>query len=277
VTVADIASVSGPEQQAAEVRTLVVAQAPAPGTTRPLRKEQIAWKLAQSRVRDFTVIGPAVVTLSRATRTLSPAELDAAAQGALRQAAGEQAAGLELQAVSSTMEMTVPEGQIEVVAHPSGSTIGSLRSALVTVSADGQVVRTVTLRYRARLEAEAPVATRYLASNETLTPSSWSVQRVDIAGLTSRPLAAGEMEGRRLRRTVNSGAVLTLDNTEAIPLVLKGSPVVVSVHVGAVTLTCEGVARSDGSEGQAIDVQNPSSKQLFRAVVTGPGKAEVNE
>jgi flagellar basal body P-ring formation protein FlgA len=183
---------------------------------------------------------------------------------------------MELQPLVTATALTVPDGQVEVTAHPSGSSLGAIRSALVSVSADGQVVRTVTLNYRVRLEVEAPVAARSLSAGETLSPSFWSVQRADIASLTSRPLAPGEMEGRRMRRTTNAGAVLTLDNTEPIPLVLKGSPVVVSVHAGAVTLTCEGIARTDGSEGQAIEILNPSSKETFQAVVTGPGRAEAN-
>jgi len=221
------------------------------------------------------VTGPSVVTVSRATRTLSPEELDQAAQDCLRQQAPELAAQMEFTPTCATSRVMVPEGQVEIRAQASGTAVGALRAVRLTILADGQVVRTLTVRYRLRLEVEAPVAACSLSVGSALTPASWWVQRADAAALPGRPLRPQEMADRRMRRSVNAGAVLTTDNTEPIPLVIRGGKVMVVVHVGAIVLTCEGTAQADGAAGQSIAVQNPASKQVFEAVVIGPGRAEI--
>jgi len=273
VTVGDVASVTGDATGAA--RAVVLCPAPDAGTTRPLRREQVAWRLAQEGVKEFQVTGPAVVSISRSVRRIMPEELDRAAAEALRQQAGDLGPALELQPTSALQPLLVPEGEIEIRARVTGSTLGSLRSVLVTVLADGRVVRAPTLCYRVRLEAEVPVATTQAMVGTGLTPALWTVQQADIAPLAGRPLRPEEMADRRLTRSVTPGTVLTTDNTEPIPVVVKGSPVVVIVQCGAITLTLEGVARTDGALGQTIEITNPNSRQTFAACVTGPGRVQI--
>lgn len=275
VTVGDIATVAGPEAQAAPVRALVVASAPALGASRPLRREQVAWQLAQHGVKGAALSGPSVVTISRVVRTLAPAELDAAAQDSLRQAAGESGALLELTLVSPLPAVTVPEGPVEVSAKPAGASLGALRSVTLTVSAEGRVVRTLTARYRLRLEVETPTAVRALRPGEPLEAACWALQQTDVAAVPGRPLTAEELVGRRVRRTVPAGAPLTTENTEPTPLVLKGSTVAVTVRIGGVVLSFEAVARQDGGAGQSIELLNPAAKQTFHATITGPAQAEI--
>jgi len=78
-----------------------------------------------------------------------------------------------------------------------------------------------------------------------------------------------------MKRAVSAGTVLTTDNTEPIPLVVRRGRVLVIVRVGAITLTCEGVALQDGAAGDTIQVRNPSTNQTFQARVTDTGTAEI--
>ncbi len=275
ITLGDIAAVTGPADQAGAARSIVLAPAPPLGATRPLRKEQVEWRLAQGGLGGFTVTGPAVVTVSRATQELSAAELDRAAQDCLRQAAGELGPALELTPMNPLQSLTVPAGQVELRAQPSGASFGSTRQVSLTVLTDGQVARSITVGYRLRLEVEAPVAVRSLSAGELLSPACWATQRCDVAAVSGRPLAAADLAGRRLRRSVAAGAVLTTDNTEPVPLVLRNQPVLVIVRAGALVVTCEGVARADAGLGQTVEIMNADSRQVFSAVVTGQGRAEI--
>ncbi len=275
ITLGEIALVSGPEQQAARAKAVVLGTTPVAGATRSLRREQVEWRLAESSLKDFTVSGAPVVTVRRATRELNAAELGQAAETCLRQEWGELGGQLELTPLASPPTISVPDNALEITAKPTGAKLGAVRSVNVLISSQGQVVRSITLRYRLRLEAEVAMTTCSLSAQTTINPSAWSVQRCDIAALPGRPLRPNELAGRRMRRSVNAGTVLSTDNTEPMPLVLRGSHVLVSVRAGMITLTCDAIALADGVAGDVIELRNPSSKKTFQAVVTEAGAAEI--
>jgi len=50
----------------------------------------------------------------------------------------------------------------------------------------------------------------------------------------------------------------------------------VEVHDGGAFLKMEGRAESAGAVGEIVSVRNPSSHQLIRARVLGPGKATLD-
>lgn len=81
-------------------------------------------------------------------------------------------------------------------------------------------------------------------------------------------------EGHRLRQPVNAGKVLTQSDLEPIPLVSQGERVRVTLTCGVLSITAEGVARTQGAKGDRVRVELPSRKVL-QASVCGQGEAEV--
>ena len=63
-------------------------------------------------------------------------------------------------------------------------------------------------------------------------------------------------------------------STEQIPLISRGQSVKVQVAQGAVRLSVEGIALSDGTQGQIISIQNPASNRVFEAKITGKATVE---
>ena len=275
ILLGDIASVTGSDQEIERAQQISLGAAPLAGTTRSVRRNQIEWRLAENRFKDFVVTGPAIVTIARATRSLGGSELAKVAKDALREAWGDLGSQLEIVPVTPEPTISVPEGDIEISARPTGAQIGSMRAVLLTITVDGNAIRQLTLRYRLHLETDVAATTCSLSPRDAITPANWSVQCCDIAGLSGRPLKPSEIEGSRMKRAVSAGTVLTTDNTEPIPLVVRRGRVLVIVRVGAITLTCEGVALQDGAAGDTIQVRNPSTNQTFQARVTDTGTAEI--
>ncbi len=274
ITVGDVADLTGSDAQTTAARAVVLGPSPVVGASRTLRRDQIAWRLAQSQV-SATVAGATNVSVTRVVRTVTAAELDQAAQECLRQATGADGGELSLTLLSPAHDASVPDGPLQIAGTLSGPALGTQRAILVTVTCGERVVHTQTLRYRMQRQADVAIAARPLRAGESLTTSDWSVQHSDVAGLAGRPLAPAEMEGRRLRHSISAGAVLTVENTEPMPLVLRGHAVTVSVLIGAVTVTCDGIAQSDGAAGEVIKILNPTSKEFFTATVSGPGRVEI--
>ncbi len=275
ITVGDVADVIGSDTQTAAARAVVLGPSPVVGASRTLRRDQIAWRLAQSQV-SATMAGATNVSVTRGRAHGQPrVELDQAAQACLRQAVGEEGGELVLTLLAPAKDASVPDGELHITGALTGASVGAQRSVQVTVTCGDRVVHNQTLRYRLQRQADVAIASRALRAGDSLTTSDWTVQHTDVAALAGRPLRPAEMEGRRLRHSVTAGAVLTVENTEPMPLVLRGHTVTVSVVLGAITVTCDGVAQADGLAGEAIKVLNPASKEIFLATVSGPGRVEI--
>jgi flagella basal body P-ring formation protein FlgA len=85
-----------------------------------------------------------------------------------------------------------------------------------------------------------------------------------------------EVIGRWPRRSIPAGAAVRTDQLTEPKVVATGDTVEVEAHNGGAFLKLEGTAESAGAVGEIVTVRNPSSHQLIRARVVGPGKATVD-
>jgi len=87
--------------------------------------------------------------------------------------------------------------------------------------------------------------------------------------------AVGEIAGQVPRRAIAAGTALRAEWFEPPKAVLRGEAVEVEAVLGGARLKLECVAEASGAIGETIPVQNPVSKQRFRARVASKGKVVV--
>lgn len=125
-----------------------------------------------------------------------------------------------------------------------------------------------------RIEAvgRVPVLKDDLESHAVLQPQNvkWEERPLKGNELLSLPV-----ETQRAKHRLRSGEPIRKGDIEAVPLVLKGSQIILEVKVGQTSIRVQGKALRDGGLGETIPVQNISSRRVVHAVVTGEGKAEV--
>lgn len=83
-----------------------------------------------------------------------------------------------------------------------------------------------------------------------------------------------QLMGMRAKRTLRAGEVLTEEMLEPIPLVSKGSRVLLRATYGGVQVATAAVAESDGALGDVIPVVNIASGKTVHAYVIGQGTVE---
>jgi len=94
------------------------------------------------------------------------------------------------------------------------------------------------------------------------------IRSTDIT--SSMVVDAARLIGRTPRRGLSALKPVTAGDVQS-PLVVKKGDLVTMVLTGKIiSLTAQGRALDNGSEGEAIRVMNTSSKQVIGAVVTGP-------
>ena len=84
-----------------------------------------------------------------------------------------------------------------------------------------------------------------------------------------------KVAGRRPRRLIAAGAVVSLDLLDEVPDVAPGDAVQIEVISGAARLSLEGRAESAGRRGQTVRVRNPATRRAFTARVSGKGAVVV--
>lgn len=120
------------------------------------------------------------------------------------------------------------------------------------------------------------VAARPLARDTVLTPADVRLAPAATGtpgyGMLSDP---AEVAGKRLRRTIEAGTPVTASMLDAPVLVRRGQQVTLEATQGGFNVRMAGVARTEGSLGQIIEVENGGSGRVVQAVVRSPKVVEV--
>lgn len=95
------------------------------------------------------------------------------------------------------------------------------------------------------------------------------------AAPSDAPADAEAVIGLAAKRPLRAGAAVAGRDVAALEAVKAGELVTISFEDGGVSLSLQMKAMSGGAVGEAINVQNVSSKKVVQAVVTGPGQAAV--
>lgn len=91
----------------------------------------------------------------------------------------------------------------------------------------------------------------------------------------SAPPSADAIEGCIPRHFIAADSPVWTDSYNPPNDINKGDRVVVFVHSGGTELTFDADAQTSGRKGDAVDIKNPESGRVFRALIEGPGKAGV--
>jgi flagella basal body P-ring formation protein FlgA len=151
----------------------------------------------------------------------------------------------------------------------------STRSASVEISCDRPAWR-VFVPARSSGEQQVAVLRRPLAAGETLSADMFDMQLRSTAGLGYGWFEDREsMAGRRTRRALPAGTVLTPQDLEADQVVTTGESVTLVSRAHGIEVRMQGQAVSGGAAHQRIRVKNLSSGRILEGTVRGAGEVEI--
>lgn len=120
--------------------------------------------------------------------------------------------------------------------------------------------------------------TRDLRRGESLSVSDLEVRVAPYRRSMGQVFASSmEVRGKRLRRNLRAGDVVSDRDVEVIPLVDRGDPVKIFSRSGAVTVTLRGVALEAGGLGEQILVRATRYREDVLAEIQGPDRVLVLE
>ncbi|MFZ0935357.1 MAG: flagellar basal body P-ring formation chaperone FlgA, partial [Bryobacteraceae bacterium] len=241
-----------------------LALAPMPGVVRvfrPLELSQLAarWHLSPAPGKGLCVAWP--------VKTLDPERLLTAMRQSLPTAAIE---------ILDFSRQPVPEGPLE---FPRSHLWREAGAALW----NGWIAYAGNRRFHvwARVRVTESVS-RVVALADLLPGKPVATSRVSVVTRQEFPngepyaRSLSEVVGRWPSRPIPAGAAVRADRLTEPRVILTGDTVQVEVRDGGAYLKMEGRAESAAGVGEIVSVRNPSSRQLVRARVLGPGKATLD-
>jgi flagella basal body P-ring formation protein FlgA len=89
------------------------------------------------------------------------------------------------------------------------------------------------------------------------------------------PSEADAVIGLAAKRPVREGAAVAMHDLAAVQVIKAGETITITYAADGITLSLDGRAMSGAGVGELVNVQNPASKKIIQAVVTGPGQAVI--
>ncbi len=175
---------------------------------------------------------------------------------------------------------------VQMVAARNGLTWDNprgLRSIIVNAGGDGSaaapaqpastapIVQTAMTAPAAK-STDVLVFSHSMNAGDVVQPEDMTFAKMPAAG-GDVPSDASTIIGKVVRYPVREGAVIHVSALTSPTVVHRAEAVKVTWAANGLSLTVTGVAQKDAAAGELIQVQNPTSKKMIDAVVTGPGEA----
>lgn len=209
------------------------------------------------------------------TKQISPAEITKTAQNYLEKTI--PLADVNLQLKSKLVSQQVPPGKINLKVKPlNNQKWGGHTVVPVQILVNGNHHRTVMVTYNVQVFEKVVVTVQPLKKGDLISHNNVTLKRMDISQLSKSPRTDLEAAlGTRAVRYLNANTILTKNDLEEMPLVLKGKPVTIKAKVGLIEISALAKALQDGKMGNLVQVQNLNSGKKLYAKVVGPALVEV--
>jgi flagella basal body P-ring formation protein FlgA len=160
-------------------------------------------------------------------------------------------------------------GDISLDLFSTKPVIGTVPVKVVFLLRHGEEL-TYAATARVRVFASVLVAAERLNRHEILKDEALRLEKREITHLTDAYyIDAAEVSGKRARRVISPGRIVTASDIEKVPLVDRGAGVTVTVVLGKVTVTSKAKALEDGEMGEIIKVQDLTTGKRLVGTVAG--------
>ena len=184
---------------------------------------------------------------------------------------------------TSLRQLTIPQGirvsrgvrDLELIA-PAGWDGWGPATVVLVVRVNGSGEKNLSLRLQVDARTEMLTATRQLLAGTVLTEADLQLQKHDLAQAGGHPVKnSADAVGKKLRMTVRAGAPIRSNQLVNVPVVVSGQLVTIVAENAGIRITVSGRAKSAGSIGELIRVQNMVSNKEIPARVLDASTVEV--
>lgn len=282
ILLGECATLEGPPEVIAPLRTLSLGKAALPGQSRRLNRGSVLIRLRQAGLAPDIVWleMPEEVQVKTRGQSVDREKLLQAIQEEVLRCLPYHEVSVKLQLLSQPV-VSLPAGEVRLQPRLDEAAVRRAASAgtasiPVDILVDGEKITSIRVRVELRVEGPVLVSPLDQERRTILTPERIQVEKREWTFLPPDVLhAPEEAVGLRLTRTVRAGEVLTGTTVEEIPVIEKGQMLVLKVEKEGLLLTVVVKALEDGFLNRPLRVENPESGRVITAMLVGPREAVV--
>lgn len=277
IRLGDLASMSG--EGAETLASLEINPAPVPGNSRNLTSSLIEARIRNAGLepQSFEVRGPRVIKTTRMHQVITHARIEDALESHILYEMPWDPGLAVVELMVPKQEITLPPGVVEISwqTNPRYDYLG-LGAFKADILVDGERQRSVLCRANIDAFGELPVAVDQITRGQVLGPNDIRMERHSLNDVPPGAYRdAEEVAGLVARTTILPGQVITQRRVEPRTLVRRRQLVTVESRTGALSVTTQARAMSDGKAGDVIELMNTESQQVFTGIVRPDGRVMV--
>jgi len=273
----DIASIkSANESLQEEAGKVQICRAAEPGFSKTLHVGYIKSRVRQQGIPDEHITwsgAQQVVVETKATRLTTQKILSHAKvflTSWINTRCSISGSSVHIQPVNEIRPVTLPYGEVTVEIQPaSPNSIGGTVPLSFAISVDGRECEKRVILFKVDILKEVVIAAQTLDKHKAIEAEDLRIALKDISGDLDVFFQKDELTGKRSRRPIPEGTIITGNMVEAMPIVFQGDVVTIVIESPAFRITAQGKAKEDGAPGQIIRVANISSMKEIPAQVLG--------
>ena len=253
----------------------VLGAAPAPGQRILVEAPQLAAIARDYNVDWRPVSGAEQTTLQRDATEFSQSDAMALLRPKLIAAGAGMDAALVLADYQTPMlpRGSVPRADITNIEYDAAT---AKFTALLTLTIPDAPPTITRLAGQAISMVDAVVLTQPLNAGTVLSENMLQATRIAASSLHgTAAVARNAVLGLALKRNFAGGQPLTMGDLTRPILVARNATVRMVLSAGQIALSAEGIALEDGAMGAHIRVQNPSSRAVVLAEITGADEVRI--
>ncbi|WBQ11810.1 flagellar basal body P-ring formation chaperone FlgA [Hyphomonadaceae bacterium BL14] len=257
---------------AGEAADAMLARAPSPGQRVSLDPAFVRAEAARHGLHWANAGGVMRVTVERAARTVSAAEMSRLIEEALYVESG-QAHLVELSNRTQTLHAPLDSaGGPELVSLEHDARAGLFRAEI----APWPGAAPERVGGRAEAVSDVPVLTRAVARGDVITDDMVRWERLAAGQVRPDTLMSAEaMIGLEARRTLRADTPLRALDLQAPVIITRGEIVQLVYQTAGLAMTARARALDNVSEGQTARFLNLQSNRTIQAIAEAPGQARV--
>jgi flagella basal body P-ring formation protein FlgA len=270
----------GQDPRVAELRSVQIAAAPAPGNTYRFNRQFLDYKVGSAvadQGEDITLDTPNSIQVHRTAQIVTTARMEEIFRDHILETAPWPEDEITLESVRVPEDVALPEGALRWEIRENGNTdyLGNV-SVTLTFVVDGRKIRRVPLSGRVSITRDVLQAARNIQRGDLIRAED-VLQTVKTTMRMNGDVLmdAGEAVGKRASRSIRAGRAITSAMVEDPPVVEKGSDVTIVAENDILRITTRGEALEEGRRGDRIRVRNLGSGKEITSTVRGPGRVDV--
>lgn len=267
----DISLIESPDANIREkLAKAHICRSPELNSSVTLNINYIKSRVKQQGIRPESIIwlGADQTTVQTKSKVVSTEEILSLAESFIAGLADKNAKRVIVQPTSDIKPVYLPYGEMnvktELLFH---SAVNNSLLLRFTFSINGKECEKRIIPFKVEIIKDVLVASKNIEANKMIDVNDLIIESRNV-GLSDNVIVdKNELLGKRTKRAISKGALITSDMLEKPPIIKQGDLITIVLESSKLRITTQGKAMENGTNGQMIKVINTSSMREILAQV----------